>query len=833
MNNFEESPLQIVTVKEDGIIEITIEGINFFNKLINQKLSILSINGESQSGKSFLANSLLGRMNGFKYDKTNGIWVWGKPINLENGVKLLIFDSQGLNKNEKDNIISQKLYILNILISNYIIYNFKGNINEEMINDFIFFSDLSKKINVTQNENNEENSIENLMNYYPSLILTLSNYSNNEKKPNDFMEELLNKNQNCENIKKLFSKRNMFYIPPPTLDEIKYKNLENENNLILTTEYNKAINDLMIEIKTNIPIKKINNIEIDGDSLFGILQNYIDSLNDDENPIILKAIDNVLLSRATNISEKSFEDFKTKITSKLESKFPMSFIDIYNIFFDLQDKTITKFCDEVKNILNTKVCGEYIHRLNERMISELESIFETNNEFYDEWFGMEYNELKKKLNELKFNKLEEIKTFFSNYSDIFKNSFNKFLDIPNSDFCKNLLTILLNIFQEFVVSKLKNIGEQIVEFYDNITKDSSLNIDNLNLTITSLKEQLEVSKKMLEDKRKEKSELERSFIELQNKYDKFTRETKYKEKENDNINYINIQKYQQYKQMETNYLNQIKEKEKIINSQKGEIEKLNKDLLDSNNKNTSKINELNKHNNKLNIEIERLNGEKKTIGDINVINQTLFKNIQSTFMDFKESVDKLDKEKENMLTKSSLQSIMKEIKNNVSSWIEEIKSLREIQINTMTELYKESIKKSNTKINELNLELTKKIQSLYEEEQMKKKYETKYNEANKEINELNTILKSKDNLINSQNEIIKIYENKISELRKKIDDYEFSLNKNIVNFKMREDELETMISIIDGIVTKRKEKFEYYASHLSSEIYNQIIDIINNSNFKF
>ena len=145
MNNFEESPLQIVTVKEDGIIEITIEGINFFNKLINQKLSILSINGESQSGKSFLANSLLGRMNGFKYDKTNGIWVWGKPINLENGVKLLIFDSQGLNKNEKDNIISQKLYILNILISNYIIYNFKGNINEEMLNDFIFFLIYQKK----------------------------------------------------------------------------------------------------------------------------------------------------------------------------------------------------------------------------------------------------------------------------------------------------------------------------------------------------------------------------------------------------------------------------------------------------------------------------------------------------------------------------------------------------------------------------------------------------------------------------------------------------------------------------------------------------------------
>jgi len=65
-NNFEDAPLQIITVNEDGILEITIEGINFFNKLNNQKLSILSINGTPESGKSFLGNSLIGKMKGFK-----------------------------------------------------------------------------------------------------------------------------------------------------------------------------------------------------------------------------------------------------------------------------------------------------------------------------------------------------------------------------------------------------------------------------------------------------------------------------------------------------------------------------------------------------------------------------------------------------------------------------------------------------------------------------------------------------------------------------------------------------------------------------------------------
>ncbi len=54
-------------------------------------------------------------MNAFKYEKTKGLWVWGKSINLENGNKLLIFDSQGFNKNDKDSI-SHKIYILSILI---------------------------------------------------------------------------------------------------------------------------------------------------------------------------------------------------------------------------------------------------------------------------------------------------------------------------------------------------------------------------------------------------------------------------------------------------------------------------------------------------------------------------------------------------------------------------------------------------------------------------------------------------------------------------------------------------------------------------------------------
>ena len=192
-------------------------------------------------------------------------------------------------------------------------------------------------------------------------------------------------------------------------------------------------------------------------------------------------------------------------------------------------------------------------------------------------------------------------------------------------------------------------------------------------------------------------------------------------------------------------------------------------------------------------------------------------------MDFKESIDKLEKESENLLKQKHIEMQNKEIKNKSNSWIEEIKAFREVQVKTMSDLYEENLKKFNNKINELKLELTQKDFNLSEQTHLKESFETKYKEANKQIEELNNISKSKDNLINTQNDAIKMYEDKIGEYKRTKEDYELSLNKYIVNFKMKEDELETMISVIDAIITKKIEKFEYNASRLSSEIYNQII----------
>ncbi len=144
-DNFRDCPIQIVTIKEDGDFEITVDGINFltalknkkvnslflFNSnLINIKLSILALTGPYRSGKSFLANLLMNKMSGFKTGSTvnactRGLWAWGRPIPIENGSYMIIIDSEGLGSVEKDRElnIDLKIFTLCVLMSSCVIYN--------------------------------------------------------------------------------------------------------------------------------------------------------------------------------------------------------------------------------------------------------------------------------------------------------------------------------------------------------------------------------------------------------------------------------------------------------------------------------------------------------------------------------------------------------------------------------------------------------------------------------------------------------------------------------------------------------------------------------------
>ena len=279
---------------------------------------------------------------------------------------------------------------------------------------------------------------------------------------------------------------------------------------------------------------------------------------------------------------------------------------------------------------------------------------------------------------------------------------------------------------------------------------------------------------------------------------------------------------------------QIREKNTIISSLEIQIQKLKKDFCNSNKEYTNKITELNNENIKLNFEIERLKGEKSS--SVSLLNtqdltlQSLFKGIQTTLLEFKENVDKLDKENETA-RKKKFETSSQDTESKSYEWINEIKSFKEEQTRNMYNAYEKIIKQTKHEIEELNFALTKKNFELTEQINLNKVNIEKINENHKKITEIYEISSSKDKIIKAQNDNIKLLDTKINEYIKTREDLELKLNDSIVKFKMLEDELENIFMLFDSVMTRKKDKFERDVSKLTQENQYKILKIAKQHKF--
>ena len=808
---FIDEPIQLISYNKDGFFEITNKGFYWLNSLLNiDNIQILSIIGPKKSGKTFLLNSLMKNIKGFKYEDIKGIWIWGKPIDLDNGNKLILIDTEGIEDFDNENI----KIIVNLLkcISSFIIYHIKGEINnDEIINNF------SKILSIKGNIIISDNEIKNLSN----IIFTLGNYVNSEKNVKDYIEGFLDSNDKKNDIKKYYPNMKYYYIPNPILDEEKIKNLENEEISSLNPEYLKIIDEIFNENK-NVS-KKIN-----GNNLLYIIQNYINSSNNKEIYDISQTLNNIYGVEAKETLENVFIDFKNEIKIKFENAFPLNFDDIYKFFYDLIIKETDNFCSKIKN-LNPIDIGNFLNKLYKRMWGEIELIIKKNMKYFDVWLNNLYIEFENNLKSISFEN-NQIKKFFTNYLNIYKNLSLKFLEMPNNDFVKSLNQIYNNINQIYIYDKFLLISEEIEDNFDNLQKKDTLEIDDLKNSIFKLNEEIQMTKNTLETKTKEKNDLNYSYLELDNKFDKINRESVIKEKEYQNNIKVETQKFQK---MELYYTKEISEKENKITSLEYKIEKLTQQI-DELTKESSRIkNELNREIIKLNVEIETLksNTSKSKIDlfDITKPNlQTVLKSVQNSLNDFKERIEKLDKNNSNLSENNFVKQSTQEIENKIKIWIEEIKNYKEEELKKINENYENNLKKSKEQIEELSFEITKKNYIIEEKTEMKNTFDIKINESKNQIQQLNEMIQSKEDVIKNKDDCLKAYNDKIETHKTRIEDLEVQLNSNIINLKMKEVELESVIEIISFIAEKKKEKdkIKKALSSISSENQEYIIKLL-------
>jgi hypothetical protein len=469
---YKQIPIELI-INNKNSLEISDEAINFLSSLKDQKLFILSISGMPQSGKTNLANNLISNENGFPSNKrTIGIWLWGIPISIKDNVKLLIIDCEGIKENKINN-----LGLLSILLSTHFIYNTQGYLNEDIIQKYINNMDIKDLISINKKKNFN----------LPEII-----FINNSLKD----AEIKNKIENSplyptSNIKSLYQIR-------------KYQQTTN-----------------IIEIINSI---NIDNAFLDGESFFGLIQNFINNLNHNEKIDVDSALENIFLHKAKIISDNIFEEFKSELYKKIE--FPNTFTNIYKIFNEIQTNYINSLSQKTNNLLKPAQLGEYINQINNYMEKEINYIINKNNEYYQTYFLLQFKEFEKIL--YSEENIENFHNFIAEYCGKFDNClqkfFNLFLNIDNSN--KSFINILMKLYQEYIVNKFIKISEVFNKIYDEDKNKYIEEINSLKNNINKLNEQINISNSLIEEKNKEKAEINKNYFELETKFDKFNREQK-------------------------------------------------------------------------------------------------------------------------------------------------------------------------------------------------------------------------------------------------------------------------------------------------------------------
>ncbi|XP_059504815.1 guanylate-binding protein 3-like [Stegostoma tigrinum] len=174
-----ESPIALVVNSPDGSLSVHQPAVDLL-KTIDQALVVVAIIGKYRTGKSYLLNRLAGKQKGFEIggsvqSETKGIWMWALPHPRMEDCCLLLLDTEGLGDVEKGNVNNDnKIFALAVLLSSMFVYNSKGTIDQQALQDINYVTELTKIIRSKSGEKDDHG--EEFMQYFPGFVWVVRDF---------------------------------------------------------------------------------------------------------------------------------------------------------------------------------------------------------------------------------------------------------------------------------------------------------------------------------------------------------------------------------------------------------------------------------------------------------------------------------------------------------------------------------------------------------------------------------------------------------------------------------------------------------------------------------
>jgi hypothetical protein len=110
--------------------------------------------------------------------------------------------------------------------------------------------------------------------------------------------------------------------------------------------------------------------------------------------------------------------------------------------------------------------------------------------------------------------------------------------------------------------------------------------------------------------------------------------------------------------------------------------------------------------------------------------------------------------------------------------------------------------KVKDELEEAQLNLARMQYKLDEEIHLKETFKKNYNDSKKQASDYAEISANKDSIITKLKELTFVLEQKLTNLTHVKEDLEIRLNNYIINSRMKEDELETLLIVTEGILVR-------------------------------
>ncbi|CAG8682394.1 23440_t:CDS:2 [Cetraspora pellucida] len=251
-------------------------------KRVEEPIAVITVVGSYRRGKSYFANTLLGRHDGFKLGSsvdgcTKGIDIWDTPF-LHKGKRVVVIDCEGINDPNQEFPWANKLFILCLAISSTLVYNINGVIGKDDIEKLFL---MTKLVSLIQPPNEFQ--------FLPNLVVLLRDFHLDS--PPDFVKYFLDRLSNVNNdaakdIKNFFRNFQVYAIPHPGVRQEAMRNMSTIRTDQLDPIFVTKIEEAVTNIFKNLPPKYLNTSTMTGIAFAEFLEKCVAQINDQENTML-------------------------------------------------------------------------------------------------------------------------------------------------------------------------------------------------------------------------------------------------------------------------------------------------------------------------------------------------------------------------------------------------------------------------------------------------------------------------------------------------------------------------------------------------------------------